>query len=258
MSDWVPLDEWRTLPAVCGLYIIRHRESGREYVGKSVNVRKRLSLHRRYASSSIFLGRAIAAHGSAAFDCCIYATGTDAEMLVLEVLVIAERGSFAPGGFNLTIGGEGSSGWKPDAEQKEKARQAAMKPKSAATRAAMAEANRNRPASHWEAVAAKTRARVVSEVTRAKQAHNARNRSPEHLAKISAGKSGQRPSESTRAKMSAARSKAVLVWPAEAMVPLEFASASAAGVWFGKSGAHVSLYISGRLRAPHGCQVTYL
>jgi group I intron endonuclease len=244
---------------VCGLYIIRHRNSGKEYVGKSINVRQRLGRHQRRANSSIFLSRAIAAYGIDAFDCCIYATGTDAEMLDLEMTVIAARGCISPGGYNLTAGGEGVSGYKMTAEQIAKVSAAGRgKARSAETRARMAEANRQRPPEHWEKVAAKTRARVVSEETRAKQSKHAKSRTPEHLARIAAANSGKTATTAAREAMRLAKIRAVWAWPPGALLPLEFASCNLAAAWARKNPASISNYCNGKTSSPCGTQYAYV
>lgn len=256
--EWIPLSEPHRLPAVCGLYLIRHRESGKEYVGKSVNIRRRLSAHRRGVSGAKYLLRAIRASGAGAFECAVYATGTDAEMLALEVRVIAERGTLAPGGFNLTVGGEGATGWKMTPEQLEKSTAAARgRVRSAETRARMADANRNRPKEHWVRVAAATRARGVSAETRQKMSEAARSRSAETLAKIGEANTGRVASAETRARMRAAQSRAILVWLPGHFTPAEFSSCDAAAEWAGKNPASISNYANGKTRAPCGTLFAY-
>lgn len=116
--DWVPLAEPHRLPAVCGLYLIRHKQSGKEYVGKSVNVRRRAGDHYRARTGVTYLYRAIRKHGLDAFEVCLFATGTEEEMTALEIEVIAARGTFNPAGYNQTRGGDGVSGYRATPEHR--------------------------------------------------------------------------------------------------------------------------------------------
>ncbi len=107
LVDWLPLLESRKLPAICGLYVIRNKLNGKEYVGKSVNVRKRMTSHRQMASPHTF-HRALRKYGLENFEVCILAAGTDAEMLALEITTIAKRKTFGTDGYNATTGGDGA------------------------------------------------------------------------------------------------------------------------------------------------------
>lgn len=64
---------------------------------------------------------AIQKYGWGGFDHEILVTGLSREeACALEIELIAQHGSFEPGGYNQTIGGEGSNGWKMSDEQKAK------------------------------------------------------------------------------------------------------------------------------------------
>lgn len=292
MLEWFPLLEWRALPAVSGIYVIRHTVSGKEYVGLSSNVRRRAGTHTRATKRNSLIRRATLKYGLGEFEICLLCTAPVDALPRLETEAVSARGTLTPAGYNLTAGGEGTWGRRHSDEAKERMRQAqlgrtasdetrerlsdalrrrwtpelrasaAVKMSSRVvteeTRQRMSEANRQRPAEHWEAVAAKTRSRGVSEDTRAKQSTNAKNRSPEHLARISAANSGKVASASTRAAMRAAHSRAVLAWPRDSFVPLEFVSVGDAAVWAGKTGASISNYCSGKTRSPCGTVYTYL
>ncbi len=52
MREWIALDDYRLLPAVSGIYVIRNRESLLMYVGQSKNIRKRMVSHRGADSTS--------------------------------------------------------------------------------------------------------------------------------------------------------------------------------------------------------------
>lgn len=161
---------------VIGVYMIEHSATGRRYVGKSVNVRRRLAAHFEGRVRRGFLAAAIRKHGRAAFTTTILERcTTEDEATAREVHWIREMGSRAPDGFNLTDGGEGVTGhrWTEEA------------------RAAKSLA---------------TMGKVHSDETRAKMsaAHRARNATPEGAAKIAARtakRSGYRHSEETRARI---------------------------------------------------------
>jgi group I intron endonuclease len=106
--NWIPLADSKSLPAVCGLYLIRGPAG--EYVGKSINIQARMRGHRQAKQESGHLHRAIRKHGIAKFEVCVLMTGTEAETLAAEIVEIAARGTYGDGGYNATLGGEGSSG----------------------------------------------------------------------------------------------------------------------------------------------------
>jgi len=72
----------------------------------------------------------MAKHGIANFECCVFYNDapkeftleglkqSEADLLILEVITIAERGTQLPNGYNITVGGEGTSGWKMSDEGK--------------------------------------------------------------------------------------------------------------------------------------------
>lgn len=108
---WIPLNDYRLLPAVSGIYVIRHRESGKEYVGQSKNVRKRAYSHGLARDAGTYLHRAVLKHGVGAFDIRVHAVILDAvERTAREIALIAQLETFGKRGFNRTIGGEGAVG----------------------------------------------------------------------------------------------------------------------------------------------------
>jgi group I intron endonuclease len=278
---WIPLTEPHRLPAACGLYLIRHRESGLEYVGKSVNIRSRAYDHRRARTGVTYLYRAIRKHGVEAFDICVLALGTEAEMTQLEIDTIAARGTFNPAGYNQTRGGDGISGYRATPE-------------------------------HRAAISARQLGRAITEETKAKMRESrlinnpfrGRRHSPETLAKMSAALTG-RPSvkseegmESFRAAMAKRRgkpghkhtdemrqhlsdvkkgvprpdgfgdryrgeknpmfgkrsafAKQVIAWVPNSLTPMTFDTAELAAIWAGCSAASMSAYCSGKQRAKSG------
>lgn len=283
MLDWIPLNEPHRLPAVCGLYLIRHRESGREYVGKSVNVRSRAYDHRRARTGVTFLYRAIRKHGVGAFDICLLATGTEAEVTLLEVEVIAARGTFNPAGYNQTRGGDGVSGYRATAEHRAAivARQTG-RPVTEEAKAKMREARlahnpfkgrkhtpetieRMREASRRQALKPRTEAQTAAIL-----AVNARKKGTSHSeetrAKISqklrGGKKpvgfgvgvhlGEKNAMFGRKGSAHPRAKQVLAWVPGSLTPMTFDTADAAAAWAGCSIGSMSCYCSGKQRANSG------
>lgn len=157
--------------------MIEHVDTGRRYIGKSIDVEKRIREHfaRGFATRSASpLHRAIVKYGRDAFrHSLIEVCESDRQAIACERLWIRAFGSKEPNGFNLTDGGEGPAGMK-----------------------------------HSESTLAKMRASrsVVSQETRAKlrDAGTRRIFSAETRAKMSASAAGHKVSESTRAKLSAA------------------------------------------------------
>jgi group I intron endonuclease len=92
------------------------RITGLSYIGKTVRtLDKRKHSHRSAAKrgSKHFFHAAIRKYGFESFDWTVLAHGdTDAELSRIEIYFIATFGTRAPhGGYNLTDGGEGTSGF---------------------------------------------------------------------------------------------------------------------------------------------------
>ena len=91
----------------CGIYCITHRDSGRRYVGLSVNIRRRWSDHKRASLTSkdgYVVHRAIAKYGVSAFDFEILEVCDKSQLGDREVYWVAAFDSYK-NGFNLTPGG---------------------------------------------------------------------------------------------------------------------------------------------------------
>ena len=96
-----------------GVYVIKHIESGRLYVGASGDVHRRIDQHFRAANWAVaqFLHRAIQKHGAAAFSWeLLEECSTEEQALAREMHWIAVLRTKAPEGFNLTDGGDGVRG----------------------------------------------------------------------------------------------------------------------------------------------------
>ena len=106
----------------CGVYCIEHTPTGRFYVGKSVDVERRVRRHFSLrGDQSMLIATALRKHGIGEFRWTLLERcDSDAEALLREVEWIEDMGSRAPGGFNLTAGGDGMSGHTPNEETRAK------------------------------------------------------------------------------------------------------------------------------------------
>ena len=100
------------------IYKLTNVVRNRSYIGKTVaTVNRRWSEHKSYAKHNRFpncyLHKAIRKYGPESFVVEQLAQFDDEETLAFaEQLFIAEFGTLAPNGYNLTQGGEGSTGYK--------------------------------------------------------------------------------------------------------------------------------------------------
>lgn len=98
--------------------------SGKRYVGLTkTSARKRLNQHHLYARNGLksALYNAMRAHGTVAFSISVLTECVDArEAIACERGLIAQYGTMAPRGYNLTIGGERGAGYKLSPEHRAK------------------------------------------------------------------------------------------------------------------------------------------
>lgn len=200
MINWIPLSTPHLLPKISGVYVVRFRPTGQEYVGISKNIRRRAMRHRSAASLDSYLHRVIRTEGLEWFDVALLEEGEVDALLEMEIRHIAARGSFAPGGYNLTRGG----GIIHTATH------------SAERRAAAAE------------VARRTHLGVKrSDVTRARLSQALMGKSKMTLAgraALAARNTGKTMPDHTRAAIRKSLLRPVLVWGPEALLPVEYAS----------------------------------
>ena len=109
------------------VYKITNLKNGKIYVGKAVNIKKRWSKHKTAAKRQdpndfSYLHRAMLKHGFDNFSIEELAVFTTEEKsLIQEIAYIEKLGSRDRNiGYNLTEGGEGSSGFKHTDESKQK------------------------------------------------------------------------------------------------------------------------------------------
>ncbi len=282
---WMSLNDFRRLPAVPGVYIVRHRESGKEYVGQSKNVRKRMVQHRARQSPHYF-HRALRQHGLAAFDVCLFLEAPAEQLGDLEIKIIAERGTFAPGGYNASLGGLGPTGvkWSDERRAAQSVARKGIRPTDEARAKMSLSALINNPF-RGKRHSAESREKIGKATTRL---HTGTKRSDQARANISASLMGRVApvlSAEARARVSAARrgkpspgsaqpgarnamygkkggqapsAKVVGVWRPDALLPLVFDSAGEAATFLGIRPQRLSNWISGYRVAPDGTQVAIL
>ena len=106
-----------------GVYMLLCRVNGKRYIGKSNNIRKRLNEHKRCKSFAPVICKAIAKYGWDAFDKTVLEFCPVEELDEKETYYIAE---LKPE-YNLTKGGDGSTGYKHSPKTKEILKQLAKK-----------------------------------------------------------------------------------------------------------------------------------
>lgn len=284
LGEWIPLLQSRRLPAVAGIYVIRHRVSGKEYVGQSKNIRERAASHRA-ARSWHYFGRALRRHGLEAFDICVLAFGAPCDLGRLEQETIAARGTRSPAGYNLAAGGDGPTGvaWSEERKLAQSVARTGGQHRPEAIekmRQARLENNPFKGQKHRPETLAKMAAAAVA-------LHTGRKRSAEVRANISAALKGRVPtvmSEEGRTRMIAAasqpnpkksqpgekngmhgvrggqhpRAKRVGVWVPESTVPVTFPSAADAAAWAGVKVCSISDWCADRYQPKNGLKWSYL
>lgn len=167
------------------VYLATNQLNSKQYIGiTSRGVERRWNEHKYAAAngSHLPLHCALRRYGLDAFTVELLETCADyATLIVREQDWIAERGTVAPRGYNVTRGGLGHAGV----------------PLSLEHRQAIAKANRENKETRCSP-AMKARMREV-----------ALARGPEHLAKIAASLTGSHPTAETRAKIRTARARQV-------------------------------------------------
>ncbi len=205
------------------VYLARNKVNGKGYVGKTTGLlRQRRWSHecRARRESVSFFHRALRKYGFDAFEWKVLMTSDDEDDLnESEIALIRLFKSKAPGGYNLSDGGEGQKGWNPSLEWRTN-RSEFMKGNkysegttpSIETRLKISRAGMGR--THSIATKAKlskiNKGRIVSLAARAKSSkvQKGRKRGPQsadHSAKIAKALMGHSVSLETRAKISEAK-----------------------------------------------------
>jgi group I intron endonuclease len=194
------------------IYIITCVVNAKQYIGITHSLRKRWNEH-RLAKRDTALHKAIRKHGLDNFMFTHFASAYDWESACyIEKMLIAEKNTISPFGYNMTTGGEGAVGLKQSPESLAK-RSAKLKGKplseehkakigaanairlkgkkaSDATKKKMSDVRKNRP------MPEEAKQKIAKTLT-------GRKRPPEVVAKVSLAHTGKKASEETKAKMKA-------------------------------------------------------
>jgi group I intron endonuclease len=219
MLTWYPLTEAKRLPPVSGVYVIRHRADGMEYVGISKNVRRRGMRHRGADKADSYLHRAVRARGPESFDIALLQQAAVQDLPSLEVWHIAQRQCVQPAGYNLTNGG----GVIHTAEH------------SIERRLRAAEVQRQ---THLGAKRSAETCRRLSEALRGRGFTEVQRQA------LLARSVGRPMPEQTRLAIRESRQRPVLVWHPGALLAVEYPSLGTAILACGKASSSVKLCLA--------------
>lgn len=183
-------------------YLLLNKVNGMKYVGvTSQTLRNRWLRHLSCAKRHVYatlLHDAIREHGEHAFEVIsLSAFDTYDAMLVAEKQLIVTHACLAPQGYNMTIGGQGTQGYKWSEE--DKANLSAKKKGYDMSRAIEASVK----VTTGKPLSAEHRAKISA----AHKGKTQKPSSPETRAKIAAAGRGRKVSDATRAKISEAATK---------------------------------------------------
>jgi group I intron endonuclease len=108
------------------LYKITNLLNGKQYIGITNKPKKRWRSHKS-TNKKYPISLAIQKYSQENFEFKILVIGTEEYIKELEIKAIAAFNTKAPNGYNLTDGGEGTTGWKSTPESREKCRTAQIK-----------------------------------------------------------------------------------------------------------------------------------
>ena len=175
------------------IYLIRNTVNGKAYIGKTAqhNVEKRRINQHLDGNGSLVLGPAVKKYGKNAFAYEILHDGIIPELLdSYEIEAIKKYNTLQPNGYNLTIGGEGTVGYKFTAEQCRK----------------MSERRKGKPSGgkgkKWSIEARRKHSKRLKGNTNKR----GKKLSAESRNRISEVQKGRKASKETRQKMSGSRS----------------------------------------------------
>lgn len=203
------------------IYSVLCAKTGKEYVGltrQKISTRWKGHLSSARSGKGSFLHRVIRRHGAESFIVSEITRITSYDEAVeAERNAIATRGTLAPGGYNLTIGGDGAIGGLRSSATKKKIadtlRRLGVKPSDRAharsreawkARGGWSQEERERMSERMMGQPdRRTPAGVSRTVAGAKAAMTGQKKSPEHRAAISAARKGMKFSETHRANIAA-------------------------------------------------------
>ena len=284
--------EWQSLmaaklPRAAGVYVIRNKVNEKLYVGKSVNLHKRLLSHlQAHERLDYLLYRAMRKYGLDAFEVAVYRlTATEAEAFEAEVEAIASLGAMQPKGYNLTAGGEGASGCVPDAETRQRMSESQTgRTHSEETKARQSESaklafreGRVPPSKSAEGLASisqkatirntgvvftDARKANISKALMGRESHGWSAESREKASKAKKGKVLPHMLAITGANnpmfgRPSPQRKGVLLWEAEAMCPKSFESGLKCAEYLGVSVSTLSGWLTGAYPTRAGLALAY-
>ena len=172
---------------LCGIYLLTHMESGKKYIGQSVNINARWAAHSSRCSKS-YIGKAIQKYGWQSFSKEILLLCERCELNHEEARLIRDHNCVSPNGFNVREGGNQS----PHSQETiEKIRAIHL--------------GRKRSQETKDKIRAKLKVRVFTIDHREKLSLAASSMSAETKAKIAKSLTGIKASDETKKKMSEAR-----------------------------------------------------
>jgi len=101
------------------LYVVTNLVNGKQYVGIAIDYERRWREH-RCGHGSKLVYQAVKKYGAKNLDFKVICKGTEAYVKEMEVRAIRMLNTMAHSGYNLTEGGEGSTGWKASDETRKK------------------------------------------------------------------------------------------------------------------------------------------
>lgn len=220
---------WTTIvPGTAGIYVFTNKVNGKEYVGKSIDLRKRLRQHLRSSDSGSagLLHKALRKYGKHNFSFSYQTCSLEDDLSSLEISEISLRNSMAPIGYNLTAGGDGAVGYKHTEESRAKLKEI--------------HTGRVLPEAQKEAI---------------RKALKGRPRPQDVVAKIRAGNTGKVHSSETRALLSvtskgnkSAKRYAVQVWEQDCLIPKYFCTKKDAANYLGVFVETLNRWLSGEIQ----------
>lgn len=252
LNLWTPITNWRDLPSYGGIYLLRNRTTLKEYVGKAVDLSKRVREHLDKRRPNLPLYRSMAKHGFDKFEVCLlHVVSTkgitlkelrevELELFRLEIETIDSRNTLHPTGYNLTAGGEGISGIPVTDETKAKISKANY------GRVHSDEARQKMSIGHLGFK------HTPETLLKMSKAQTGRIRTPETLVKMSLAQKGKKFSEERKEvmKQTARRNihryyKGVFLWEFNASTPKYFESVSLAASYLNTSISNLSGWCHG-------------
>lgn len=193
------------------VYVARNRINNKRYVGKTLSTLS-LRIQRHFATArrgrgGMAFAKALVKYGEAAFEwTAVFESDDNLQLCDVEKQMVAALQTKGPLGYNLTDGGDGSSGFNMPESTRDKIRVAATgRKRSLESRARQSAATKGRTllAETKARMSAAKRGSKHSDATKAKLSEIAKRRtySPETRAKMSAARRGYKHSQETKAKI---------------------------------------------------------